>query len=136
MVTFAEDYFIQEGIQHPWIDLEELGTIMPDLETIRIFWRNSREHYMWSYGPVMPSLLIRRTVYRESDIDAELIEDLAIHSSPQDDCVESHGFELITDDEEKTNPLRQFWTHEEILEMDAFFRHSDGDEEGRKGMLA
>jgi hypothetical protein len=135
MVTFAEDYFIQEGIQHPWIDFMELHTIMPNLKTIRVFQRSSRERYMWSCRPVMSSFPIRRTVFRDSELDAELLEDLAIGSYEQDDLLESHEIEVVTDDDEKTNPLRQFWSHEEILEVDAFFRHSNGDGKGQLGMF-
>ena len=135
-VTFAEGYFSQEGIQHPWIDFNELHTIMPNLKTIRIFQRSSRERYMWSYGHVMPRFPIRRTVFRDSELEAELLEDLAIDSYQQDDLLESHEVEVITDDDEKANPLRQFWSHEEILEVNDFFRHSSGDDEELQNMLA
>lgn len=129
MVTFAEDYFIQEGVQHPWINFMELHTIMPNLKTIRVFQRSSSQRYMWSYGPVMSSYPIRRTVFRDNKLDAELLEDLAIDAYEQDELLESNEIEVVTDDDGKTNPLRQFWSHEEILEVDAFFRHSNGDEE-------
>jgi hypothetical protein len=129
MVTFAEDHFIQAGVQHPWIDFTELNTIMPNLKTIRVFQRNSSQRYTWSFGPVTPNYPIRRTVYRDNELHAELLEDLAIDTYEQAELLESNEIEVVTDDDEKTNPLRQFWTHEEILEVDAFFRHSNGQEE-------
>ena len=84
----------------------------------------------------MSSFPIRRTVFRDSELEAELLEDLAIDSYQQEDLLESHEVEAITDNDEKANPLRQFWSHEEILEVNDFFRHSSGDGEELQSMLA
>ena len=135
MVTYAQDYFIQEGVEHPWIDLKELQDAMPNLKTIRMFQRGSSSRYMWSYGPVLPSIPIRRTVFLDSELDTELLEDLEIDSHQHGDLVESSEIEITTDGDENTNPLRKFWTHEEILEVDSFFRHSDEAGEEPQGML-
>ena len=107
---------------------------MPKLKTVRFFQRSSQTRYMSSYGPVMPTLLIRRTVFR--DINVELLEDLSIDSYQQNNPSEPNKIEVDTKDDGETNPLRKFWTHEKILEVDAFFRHSDGDGEGQPSMLA
>ena len=85
---------------------------------------------------IMSSFPIRRTVFRDSELEAELLEDLAIDSYQQEDLLESHEVEAITDNDEKANPLRQFWSHEEILEVNDFFRHSSGDGEELQSMLA